>query len=56
MIHGLPGIKSFWLQAITGLDVADASLTTVTAEMAGDTVVEIGRAARSPWRVAKSFQ
>ena len=45
MIHGLPGIKSFWLQAITGLDVKDASLATVSAEMAGDTVVEIGRAA-----------
>jgi ketosteroid isomerase-like protein len=45
MIHGLPGIKSFWLQAITSLDVKDASLATVSAEMAGDTVVEFGRAA-----------
>ncbi len=45
MIHGLPGIKSFWHQAVTGLDVKDASLTTVSAEMAGDSVVEIGRAA-----------
>ena len=31
MIHGVPGIKSFWLQAITSLDVKDASLTTVSA-------------------------
>jgi ketosteroid isomerase-like protein len=44
MIQGIAGIKSFWLSAITGLDVKDASLTTVSAESAGDTVVEIGRA------------
>ncbi len=44
MIQGLAGIKSFWLKAITGLDLRDASLTTVSAESAGDTVVEIGRA------------
>ncbi len=44
LIQGLPAIKAFWLQAITGLDVRDASLTTVDAESAGDTVVEIGRA------------
>lgn len=44
MIQGIAGIKSFWLKAITGLDVKDASLTTVSAEIAGDTVVEIGRA------------
>jgi ketosteroid isomerase-like protein len=44
MIQGIAGIKSFWLSAITGLDVKDASLTTISAESAGDTVVEIGRA------------
>jgi ketosteroid isomerase-like protein len=44
MIQGVPGIKNFWLQAITGLDVKTASLTTVSAEVAGDDVVEIGRA------------
>ena len=44
MIQGIVNIKSFWLKAITGLDVKDASLTTVSAESAGDTVVEIGRA------------
>ena len=44
MIQGIVDIKSFWLKAITGLDVKDASLTTVSAESAGDTVVEIGRA------------
>ena len=44
MIQGIAGIKSFWLSAITSLDVKDASLTTVSAEAAGDAVVEIGRA------------
>jgi ketosteroid isomerase-like protein len=44
LIQGVPAIKSFWLQAITSLDVKDASLTTVSAESAGDTIVEIGRA------------
>jgi ketosteroid isomerase-like protein len=44
MIHGIAGIKNFWLSAITSLDVKDASLSTVSAEAAGDTVVEIGRA------------
>ena len=44
IIQGLDAIKSFWRQTITNLDVRDASLTTVSTESAGDTVVEIGRA------------
>ena len=44
IIHGIAGIKNFWLKAIVTLDVKDASLTTVSAESAGDTVIEIGRA------------
>ena len=44
MIQGIAGIKNFWQAAITGLDVKDASLSTVSAEAAGDTVVESGRA------------
>jgi ketosteroid isomerase-like protein len=44
IIQGIAGIKNFWLSAITSLDVKDASLSTVSAEAAGDTVVEIGRA------------
>jgi ketosteroid isomerase-like protein len=44
MIQGIAGIKSFWLSAINSLDVKNASLSTVSAESAGDTVVEIGRA------------
>lgn len=44
MIHGVAAIKKFWMQAVTGLDVRNASLTTVSAEAAGETVVEIGKA------------
>jgi ketosteroid isomerase-like protein len=44
MIHGLAAIKKFWLQAVTGLDVKDAALNTVSAEAAGEGVVEIGGA------------
>jgi ketosteroid isomerase-like protein len=43
-ISGMAAIKDFWLQAVTGLDVKGATLTTVSAEAAGDDVVEIGRA------------
>jgi hypothetical protein len=42
MIHGIPHIKDFWLQAITGLDVKDASLTTMAAPSLA-------------WQGAKSF-
>ena len=45
LIAGVAAIKAFWLQAITGLDVKDASLSTVSAETAGEDVIEIGRAA-----------
>ncbi len=45
MIQGPAEIKSFWVQAVSALDIKDARLTTVSAEMAGDTVIEIGRAA-----------
>jgi ketosteroid isomerase-like protein len=44
MIDGMPAIKNFWLQAVTSLDVKEATLTTVSAEAVGDDVVEIGRA------------
>jgi ketosteroid isomerase-like protein len=43
-ISGMAAIKDFWLNAVTGLDVKGATLTTVSAEAAGDDVVEIGRA------------
>jgi ketosteroid isomerase-like protein len=44
MIEGRAQIKSFWAQAIAGMDVKSVTLDTVTAESAGDGVVEIGRA------------
>ena len=44
LVTGLAAIKDFWLKAVTGLDVKSASLTTVSAEAAGNDVVEIGRA------------
>ena len=44
LIEGRAAIKEFWRQAIASLGVTDASLTTVDAEAAGDTVVEVGRA------------
>jgi ketosteroid isomerase-like protein len=44
MIGGMPAIKNFWFQAVTGLDVKGATLTTISAEAVGDDVVEIGRA------------
>jgi ketosteroid isomerase-like protein len=44
LIQGLPQIKSFWQQAIVGLAVKDAKLTTVDAQMVGDSVIEVGRA------------
>ena len=44
LVTGMAAIKDFWLKAVTGLDVKTASLTTVSAEAAGNDVVEIGRA------------
>src|SRR5882757_4725583 len=44
MIQGREPIKAFWKQAIAAMDVKSAVLATVDAELAGDTVVEIGRA------------
>jgi ketosteroid isomerase-like protein len=44
MVKGQDAIKGFWKAAIAALGVTGAKLTTVDAEMAGDTVVEIGAA------------
>ena len=44
MISGRDNIKAFWRQAIADMGVTAAKLTTVEAEMAGDGIVEIGRA------------
>jgi ketosteroid isomerase-like protein len=44
MVQGREAIKGFWQQAMAGMDVKSVVLATVDAEMAGDSVVEIGRA------------
>lgn len=44
MIEGREEIKKFWKQAIVGMSLSSAKLTIVNAELAGDGVIEIGRA------------
>jgi ketosteroid isomerase-like protein len=44
MVKGQDAIKGFWKAAIAALGVTGVKLTIVDAEMAGDTVVEIGDA------------
>lgn len=44
MIEGREEIKKFWKQAIAGMSLSSAKLAIVNAELAGDGVIEIGRA------------
>jgi ketosteroid isomerase-like protein len=44
MVEGREQIKGFWAAAIESLNVSKVTLETVSAEAAGDSVVEIGRA------------
>jgi len=44
MVEGREHIKSFWKQAIAAMGATSVKLTTVDAEAAGDSVVEVGRA------------
>ncbi len=44
MVEGREQIKNFWRQAIASMGATDATLTTVHAEMTGNSVIEIGRA------------
>jgi ketosteroid isomerase-like protein len=44
MVRGREEIQAFWGQALAALDVQDVVLSSIEAGMAGDTVVEIGRA------------
>ena len=44
MISGSQNIKAFWRQAVEGMDVKSARLSTVHAEACGEHVVEIGSA------------
>jgi hypothetical protein len=44
MVEGLDAIKAFWKVGTTALGIKRAILTTIYAEMAGGTIVEIGTA------------
>ncbi len=44
MTQGRAAIKEFWKGAIAAMGVTAAKLSTVRAEMTGDSVVEIGKA------------
>ena len=44
MVEGRTQIKGFWAAAVEALNVSSVTLSTVYAEAAGDTVVEIGSA------------
>lgn len=44
LVQGRAQIKVFWQQAVEGLGVTDVKLTTVSAEAAGDSIIEVGRA------------
>jgi len=44
LIEGRGAIAEFWRQAVTGLNVLGATLTTVDARMMGECILEVGRA------------
>jgi ketosteroid isomerase-like protein len=44
LVEGRKKIIDFWKAAVTGLNVQDAKLASVNAHLAGDSVIEVGRA------------
>ena len=44
LIEGREKIKDFWKGAVAGMNVQDAKLVSVNAHLAGDSVIEVGRA------------
>ncbi len=44
IVQGIEAIKSFWSQAIAGMGLSAAKLTTVDVELCGESAVEIGHA------------
>ena len=44
LIEGREKIMDFWRAAVTGMNVQDAKLVSVNAHLAGDSVIEVGRA------------
>jgi len=44
LIEGREKIKDFWKGAVAGMNVQDARLVSVNAHLAGDSIIEVGRA------------
>jgi ketosteroid isomerase-like protein len=44
LIEGRENITGFWRAAVAGMNVQDAKLVSVNAHVAGDSVIEVGRA------------
>jgi len=44
LIEGRKNIMGFWQAAVTGMNVKDAKLVSVNAHLAGDSIIEVGRA------------
>lgn len=44
LIEGREKIMDFWQAAVTGMNVRDAKLVLVDAHLAGDSIIELGRA------------
>jgi Mg2+/citrate symporter len=44
LVKGLEAIKDLWKTAIAALGITGATLSTLSSEMAGDTVIEVGLA------------
>jgi ketosteroid isomerase-like protein len=44
LIEGRENIRDFWRAAVAGMNVQDAKLVSVNAHLAGDSIVEVGRA------------
>jgi ketosteroid isomerase-like protein len=44
LIEGRKNIMGFWQAAVTGMNVQDAKLVSVNAHLAGDSIIEVGRA------------
>src|ERR1700727_145667 len=44
LMEGRKNIMGFWQAAVTGMNVQDAKLVSVNAHLAGDSIIEVGRA------------
>jgi ketosteroid isomerase-like protein len=44
LIEGREKIMGFWQAAVVGMNVQDAKLVSVNAHLAGDSIIEVGRA------------